>query len=783
MDKAITENDILSARDLAELPIRQLLERLAVLLPSQGVITNFVHHNTLHHFQSMPFEDAVVESARIYGAAANPMRPGVRTLGLSSNGLRERRDARLDISTDERVKSFMIRVTGCFLDQGLAPVSMPYRSEGLWRAVQKLSEQSIFSFSELSHKKTKQILRLPAERALESLLDILVPRKTLRPRYLTEVLLLLKGWAGLCWSIEQDPSSVEHGRSISLMEWVTLLLLVEFNVLLNAGGIQNISITDSDADTLRRENDYPDFTAFHRAEWRDYESIIRQLAHSTPQENASTATATAQAIFCIDDREFSLRRYLESVAPDIETYGAPGFFGLDIQLTDNGEHRPVKLCPPLVKAHINVRLTRKGKKARLQTLFWKAGTANLFSGWIVSQVFGLPTGLQLLARILLPSKFGKRRLSLDFNSSSNFTSMRSEFSDDKSSEMNGFTIDEAAQRIKGFLDTIGFPDKTAPIVALVGHGASSTNNPYFAAYDCGACSGRPGSLNARIFARLANDTAVRRRMRELGRTIDPETLFIPILHDTTADHFQFLSEKVDLETQRHALKVLRQALNDAAGANALNRCRHFNKVGAITSKKSALEHVKIRASSWFEPRPEYNHATNIAAIVGPRWLTKGLESERAIFLNSYDPASDQDGTVIGLILSAVIPVCGGINLEYFFSRLDPEIYGAGNKLPQNIVANVGVMTGLESDLRTGLPMQMTEIHDSRRLLVYVLQSPEKISAGIADLPEIRQWVENRWIHFIAQDPNTLKQFHFKDRKWVPLTTIPDEYGMSRGALT
>jgi len=44
------------------------------------------------------------------------------------------------------------------------------------------------------------------------------------------------------------------------------------------------------------------------------------------------------------------------------------------------------------------------------------------------------------------------------------------------------------------------------------------------------------------------------------------------------------------------------------------------------------------------------------------------------------------------ILSAVIPVCGGINLEYLFSRIDNSVYGAGTKLPHNVIGLLGLLT-------------------------------------------------------------------------------------------
>src|SRR5216117_4258071 len=48
--------------------LRQALDHAAHLLPMQGPIGVFVHHNTLHAFQDSPFEEAVLEAAQLFGA-------------------------------------------------------------------------------------------------------------------------------------------------------------------------------------------------------------------------------------------------------------------------------------------------------------------------------------------------------------------------------------------------------------------------------------------------------------------------------------------------------------------------------------------------------------------------------------------------------------------------------------------------------------------------------------------------------------------------------------------
>ncbi len=47
--------------------LQHAIEHAAHLLPAQGPITVFVHHNTLHAFEDLPFDEAVLQGARIFG--------------------------------------------------------------------------------------------------------------------------------------------------------------------------------------------------------------------------------------------------------------------------------------------------------------------------------------------------------------------------------------------------------------------------------------------------------------------------------------------------------------------------------------------------------------------------------------------------------------------------------------------------------------------------------------------------------------------------------------------
>ena len=114
----------------------------------------------------------------------------------------------------------------------------------------------------------------------------------------------------------------------------------------------------------------------------------------------------------------------------------------------------------------------------------------------------------------------------------------------------GFTIEEMANRVEGLLKSIGLVQNFAPIVYVVGHGATSVNNTHYAGYDCGACCGRPSSVNAKVASYAANHAGVRAILKERGITIPEETQFLPALHDTTRDEIAFYDEETLSENNK-----------------------------------------------------------------------------------------------------------------------------------------------------------------------------------------------------------------------------------------
>ena len=121
-------------------------------------------------------------------------------------------------------------------------------------------------------------------------------------------------------------------------------------------------------------------------------------------------------------------------------------------------------------------------------------------------------------------------------------------------------------------------------------------------------------------------------------------------------------------------------------------------------------------------------------------------------------------------MSAVFPVCGGINLEYYFSHIDSPGYGCGTKLPHNITSLLGVMDGAASDLRTGLPWQMTEIHEPVRLLIVCETSSEVVMTMLRKNPSMMRMTANGWIILAVLDPDSQAIQVFKDAQFHSLRT-------------
>lgn len=478
-----------------------------------------------------------------------------------------------------------------------------------------------------------------------------------------------------------------------------------------------------------------------------------------------------QFITCFDDREESLRRHLEELSRGrAETFGAPGFFGAAIRFRALHQRFHVALAPVLIQPshHIDERprgsdaprYARQQKRLR----FWtglrremQAGSLSLWRGILLDSALGLLAAFPLIVRIASPRAAGRiQRFARNLFLAPPRTALSVHHEEASDGPARGFKVDERVSRVATVLENIGLTKRFAKLVMPLGHGANTLNNPHASAYDCGACGGRQGGPNARVFAHMANDAEVRKGLAALGIDIPDDTYFLGGQHDTCSDGVAFFDQEGVPATHHALYGDARALLRQARARNAQERCRRMAPFSAPVdpSPEEALRHVQSRAEHLAEPRPELSHQADAIAIIGRRAVTRGLFLDRRAFLLSYDPGIDPEGKILERAMAAAVPVAAGINLQYYFSCVDNERYGAGSKLPHNIVGLIGVMSGHASDLRTGLPRQMIDVHEPQRLLLVVEATPERLLAIAENQPEIKQLVENHWLHLVSMDPDS-----------------------------
>lgn len=261
---------------------------------------------------------------------------------------------------------------------------------------------------------------------------------------------------------------------------------------------------------------------------------------------------------------------------------------------------------------------------------------------------------------------------------------------------------------------------------------------------------------------MANRPEVREGLRERGIEIPGDTWFIGGYHDTCSDDLEFYDIEALPETHEDDLIRVRESLDKARALNAQERARRFESCPRNVLPEIALRHVEERSGHLAEPRPEYGHCTNSVCIVGRRSLTRGLFLDRRAFLVSYDAGQDAGDESLAALLASVVPVCAGISLEYYFCFVDNDRYGSGTKLPHNVTGLIGVMDGHASDLRTGLPWQMVEIHEPVRILFVIETTPERLMKVVNASASLKQLVENRWIRVATIDPESGATHIYRD---------------------
>lgn len=518
---------------------------------------------------------------------------------------------------------------------------------------------------------------------------------------------------------------------------------------------------------------------FHEALERNYRvQTLDAIAVQARQPSDRVPQPRFQVTCCLDEREESFRRHLEEITPDIETFGVAGFFSVAMYYRGAADAHFTPLCPVIIHPQNwvleDVAYTHDethGHRARVRKALGTAshqlhvGTRTLTGGAFIMGTLGALATIPMVARVLFPRLTAMVRRTVGrFTRPPAHTHLRLERSGGSSGEgtgQTGFTLEEMVNCSERVLREMGLTDGFARLSVMLGHGSDSLNNPHNSAYNCGACGGAAGGPNARAIAEMLNDNRVRALLAAKGIAIPDSTIFLGGYHNTCNDEVTFFDLDRIPRSHQADFELLRDKLQEACERNAHERCRRFQSADLNLSFAAAKKHVEARAEDLAQVRPECGHATNAVCLVGRRSRSRGLFMDRRTFLTSYDPLQDDAaGGILQRVLQAAVPVCAGINLEYYFSYVDSPGYGCGTKLPHNVTSLLGVMDGAASDLRTGLPWQMVEIHEPIRLLFVIETTPATMLAILDRDAGIGRTFRNEWAQLALLDPgsNALQVF-------------------------
>ncbi len=460
-----------------------------------------------------------------------------------------------------------------------------------------------------------------------------------------------------------------------------------------------------------------------------------------------TERPDVQAVFCIDVRSEGLQRHLQACGP-YDTRGFAGFFGVPVRWrplgsTESQPRCPVLLTPrhevaeqPLVPDDALGYLTAQRAAGAGHEAF-HAAKVSLAGPFALAEAAGYVMGPVAGVRTLAPSLARRLTGLMTRRIASPRTRPAVEAEHDDSS---GLALEERASFAEAIIRTMGLT-RFAQLIVLCGHGSHTVNNPHASSYDCGACGGAPGGASARVAVAILNDPGVRAALEERGVMVPDDTRFVAAQHDTASDEVTVLDREAVPDSHEQLVAAFERDV--AVAGERLARERGGRLPGDPRK-------VRVRGRDWAQVRPEWGLAGNAAFVVGPRSITAELDLACRVFLHAYDAEADGDGIALETILTQPLVVAQWISAQYYFSSVDPDQFGAGDKTLHNPVGGIGVVLGEGGDLQVGLPAQAVGVGDRRmheplRLLAVVQAPLERIEGIIQRNQVLQELIGGKWI--------------------------------------
>jgi len=687
------------------------------------------------------------------------------------------RVGRTDVATVRAVSQLVAAWCAVFVDEAHAPWPMPRREHGFfhaWRELAPYDRRLRRLAGPTGMQWLAQLPDRPAE-ALAASLDALGVDSD-RVGAFREHLGRLPGWAGYArWNDEWAPPD-HHRPPLRLLDLLAAQVAATAAAAHGAAAMGPPPRRDEEAENekllehraaavlsaLGSTSDDPIVTSAVRGVLQRVTPPMRRSIWLEAQEGnfrdrllglmtrldpgKSTERPDVQAVFCIDARSEGLQRHLQACGP-YDTFGFAGFFGVPVRWRPLGSTESEPRCPVLLKPEHDVaeqpldpdgalgylsaqRASGAGHEA------FHAAKGSLVGPFALAEAAGYLMGPAAAARTLAPGVVRRLKGLRTHRSAPPQTRPAVEAENEADS---GLALEERVSFATSIVRTMGLT-RFARLIVFCGHGSHNVNNPHASSYDCGACGGGPGGPSARVAVAILNDSAVRAGLNERGVMVPDDSLFIAAQHDTASDVVTVLDREAVPESHERLVAAFERDVAVAGERLARERARRL---------PGNPQKVRVRGHDWAQVRPEWGLASNAAFVVGPRSITAGLDLACRVFLHAYDAEGDDDGSALETIMTAPLVVGQWISAQYYFSAVDPDQFGAGDKTLHNPVGGIGVVLGEGGDLQVGLPAQAVGVGDRRmheplRLLA-VIQAPlERTEAIIQRNQVLRELIGGKW---------------------------------------
>ncbi len=284
------------------------------------------------------------------------------------------------------------------------------------------------------------------------------------------------------------------------------------------------------------------------------------------------------------------------------------------------------------------------------------------------------------------------------------------------------------EKLADLLRSIDLTENFARLVLVVGHTQTEPDSWHSGFLECTACGGHSGAEHARFTARALNQPQVRVALVRCGIIIPEDTVFVAAVLHTLPRTIELLDANHIPPTHARDGEELKTSLETLA---------------------SLQDRLKSASPSPWQ-RLSGGAAGNAALIIAPRDHSRALDLKGRCFLHSYRwQADDESAQCLSGILRGPLAVAMEINLQFYFSSVDPNFWGAGQAQESHLLDQGLRLRSHDRDLIRSLPKEALETfegqaHEPLRLQVLIAAPAEYVLHALEQAPLVHEAWKKDW---------------------------------------